>query len=260
MNDNMTVNETERLPEMARSAAADTGTNEIDLVELLYRLLEKWKIIVAVALLCALAAGIYVFRFVTPTYRATSKIYMLSTDSAINLADLQLANNLNGDYQEVFKNWHVHELVLEEIGLDYTYTQISDMLSVSNPSNTRVLYISVTSPSPDEAKLIADAYAKVASEFIADTMGMEKPSIFEEALKPTVPYSPNKRNAIVIGFLAGFLAACAVVTVRFLYDDRIHTGEDITRHLGMPMLGSVPKQKGRMIPLVTKKSGEERRP
>ena len=40
----------------------------------------------------------------TPTYRATSKIYMLSTDSAINLADLQLANNLNGDYQDVVKN------------------------------------------------------------------------------------------------------------------------------------------------------------
>ena len=59
---------------------------EIDLVELLYRLIEKWKIIVLACLLGALIAAVCTFYFITPMYTATSKLYVVNAkDSAINL-------------------------------------------------------------------------------------------------------------------------------------------------------------------------------
>ena len=112
--------------------------DEINLVELLYRLIEKWKIIALASLLGALIAAVYTFCFITPMYTATSKLYVVNTkDSAINLSDLQIGNYLASDYTEVFSNWHVHEMVLQRLGLDYTYSQLAGMVSVKNPKDTR---------------------------------------------------------------------------------------------------------------------------
>ena len=47
---------------------------------------------------------------------------------------------------------------------------------------------------------------------------------------------------IIIGFLAGALLAMAVITVKFLTDDRIWTGEDIAKVGNLPTLGMVPVQ------------------
>ena len=69
--------------------------DEINLVELLYRLIEKWKIVALASLLGALIAAVYTFCFITPMYTATSKLYVVNTkDSAINLSDLQIGNYL----------------------------------------------------------------------------------------------------------------------------------------------------------------------
>ena len=84
---------------------------------------------------------------------------MSRTDSAINLSDLQIGSYLTSDYQEVFKTWEVHEQVLQNLGLDYEYEQLENMLSITNPADTRVLYITVNSDDPEEATAMANEYA-----------------------------------------------------------------------------------------------------
>ena len=64
---------------------------EIDLAALLFRDLEKIHWILLAALVCAAIAGVYVFKFVTPIYQATSKIYIVGSDTTISLSDLQMA-------------------------------------------------------------------------------------------------------------------------------------------------------------------------
>ena len=216
---------------------------EVDVVELLYRLIEKWKIIVLACLFGALIAAVYTFCFITPIYTATSKLYVVNAkDSAINLSDLQIGNYLASDYTEVFSNWHVHEMVLQRLGLDYTYSQLAGMVSVKNPKDTRILYVSVVSDDPQEAKDMADTYAQVAREFIAVKMDTEQPNIFEEALLPSMPSSPNKSKNILLGFMVGLLLSCGVIVVQFLLDDRLRSVDDIEKYVQLPTLGVMPKQ------------------
>ena len=230
--------------EQAQRTAARTGSAEIeiDLVALFYRFLEKIHWIILLALIGAVIAGILVFRVITPIYQATAKIYIVGSDTAISLSDLQIGSNLAADYQEVFKNWHVHELVDRRLNLDYSYTKLSGMITITNPANTHVLYVSVKSPDPEEAKAIADTYAQVAREFIAARMDMREPNIFEEAKLPDKPVSPNKTRDIVIGFILGALLAMAVITIKFLSDDRIFTSEDINKVGNIATLGLIPLQ------------------
>ena len=221
--------------------------DEIDLLALVYALLEKIHWIILAALVGAALAGVYVFRIATPIYQATSKIYIVGSDTTISLTDLQLGSNLAADYQEVFKNWHVHELVDRRLNLDYSYGKLAGMVSVSNPANTHVLYVTVSSPSPEEAKTLADTYAQVAREFIATNMDMRMPNIFEEAKLPDRPSSPQKARFVIIGFLLGAIIAMAIVIIKFLGDDRIRSNEDLEKVGRMSLLGVIPLQEGEEI-------------
>jgi len=224
----------------------DANETTIDLMELAYRLLGKWKMITCVALAFAIAFGAYTFLFITPLYKATSTIYVLNRrDTAINMSDLQIGAALTYDYIKVFDMWEVHEQVISNLNLPYSYKEIGNMLTVVNDSNTRMLDITVTSPDPQEAATIAHEYAIVASQYIADTMATDKPSIMSVPLVPANPVSPNKTKNIIIGFMLGAVLAAGIVTVQTIMDDKYKTAEDIRQYTGMVTLAAIPLEDGK---------------
>ena len=215
--------------------------DEIDLIELMYRLLSRWKLIICLALAFALTAGVITAYFITPLYEATSVIYVLNRDdSAINLSDIQLGTALTSDYMKIFSTWEVHDEVISKLGLSYTYSQMQSMLSVTNDSNTRMLNITVSSPLPEEAAAVANEYAQVGSQHIAETMSTSKPNIVSVALVPTNPVSPSMMKNVAIGFLFGAMLAVGIVTIQMLLDDKYKTAEDIRKYTGLVTLAVVP--------------------
>ena len=70
----------------------------IDLLELCMGLLDHWKFIAAAAAAGAVLAALYTFLLVTPLYKATSTIYVVSrNDSVLNFSDLQVGSELTSD-------------------------------------------------------------------------------------------------------------------------------------------------------------------
>lgn len=213
---------------------------EIDLWDLVLYLLDRWMILVASALAGAIIAGVVTFCFMTPVYEATSKLYVVSQkDSAINLSDLQIGNYLAKDYQEVFKNWMVHETVIERLDLPYSYKYLMTHLKVTNPADTRMLYITYTSQNPAEAQLIANTYAEVGQAFIASHMDTREPTMFETALLPAEPSSPSMAKNVVLGFALALVLAGGILVVMYLADDKIRTPEDVEKYLRIPVLGTM---------------------
>jgi capsular polysaccharide biosynthesis protein len=242
------------------SVMQEPDSTSIDLVELLYRMLASWKLIVGLALLFALVAGIYTSYFVTPLYKATSTIYVLSRrDSAINMSDLQIGTALTSDYIKVFDMWEVHEEVISNLDLPYSYSQMRGMLSVVNTADTRMLDISVTSDDPEEAAMIANEYARVASQYIADTMSTDKPNVMSVALVPSNPVSPSKTRNIMMGFILGGVLGAGIVTVRMLMDDKFKTADEIRRYTGLATLAVVPIEEGMVRENRKSKSRRKRR-
>ncbi len=222
---------------------ADEAT--IDLIELAYRLLASWKLILCLALLFALAAGVYTSCFVTPMYQATSTIYVVSrSDSAIDMSDLQIGTALTSDYIKIFKMWEVHAEVISNLNLPYSYGQMRGMLSVTNESGTRMLDITFTSPSAEEAANVANEYAMVARDYIAETMSTDKPNIMSVALVPANPVSPNKTKNIMLGFVLGGILAAGIITLQMLLDDKYKTADDIRKYAGLVTLATIPVETG----------------
>jgi len=214
---------------------------KIDVWDLLRYLWKHWKLIFISMLIGALAIGGFTELFVMPEYEATAKMYVLSSsDSVLNLSDLQLGTYLASDYQEVFKTHEVTNAVIRNLDLPYTYTGLQRMLSLSNPSGTRILNITIRSANPAEAAAIANEFLKVASQYVSDVMLTDKPTELSSALAPTVPAGPSLIRNAVLGALVGTILCCAVLLVAFLLDDKIKTAEGITQLTGLPVLGQVP--------------------
>jgi len=215
--------------------------DEIDLGELFLHLVSSWKMIAIFSVLGTVISLLVTLFLITPQYQASSTIYVLSRkDSAVNISDLQIGSALTQDYIKVFDMWEVHEQVISNLDLDYSYEKIRKMLTISNDSDTRMLDIKVTSPDPVEAARIANEYASVASAFIADTMSTEKPNIVSAALVPTNPVSPKLTTNVIIGFLGGFALAVAILTIRILSDDKVKSADDVRKYCDLPTLSIVP--------------------
>lgn len=229
--------------ELAPQGSENNDELEIDLLALFFHLVEKAKWIIASALLATLLAGLITMFFIAPEYEATAKLYVKEAkDQVVDVSSLTTSDKLAADYVQVFRNWHVHEKVISTLNLPYSYVEIQRMLTISIPTGTRIIEITVTSDSAQEARDIAMAYAQIAPAFIEAKMETSRPNIFEEARVPTSPSSPNMMTNLIVGFILGAVVATVVFVVQFVADDRVRTAEMLEKRLGLATLGMMPIQ------------------
>lgn len=228
-----------------QSGAAQTAGNQpqaktIDLVELFYYLLSKLHFLLLGMVLGAVLLGAYASSSITPIYTATSKLYIMGTTGSSIIADLQIGTVLTMDYQEVFKTWEVHQMVNEVLGTNYSYSALQSMITVSNPEDTRILYITARHPDSQTAADIANAYATAAKRFIVQTMKTDEPSTFSIALVPGVASSTSITSYVIRGVLLGTVLAGGLLVLVFLLDSRPKSPEDVMRYANIPTLAVIP--------------------
>ena len=182
--------------------------------------------------------------FKTPIYSSTSSILVLSKETTLtSLADLQLGASLTSDYTVLITSTPVMEQVISDLDLDMTAEQLKESVSINNPTDTRILEITVNNTDSKMAKKIVDEIANVSSSYIGDKMEVIPPKIIEVGKIATVRTSPSVKKNAALGFLLGFLACAAIVVVYAVMDDTIKTEEDIEKYLGVSVLAKVPDRK-----------------
>ena len=214
---------------------------EIDLKDLLLELLAHWKIICFVTILSGVL-GFMVSQFLmTPKYQSTAKMYVLSKSTSItSIADIQTGTSLTNDYMVVVKGRPVLEQVIANLALQEDYRALSESIKLNNPSNSRILEITVTDSNPQRAKAIADEIAKVGSAFIAEKMDQDPPTIIQAGYADGAPVSPNVIKNSILGAFAGAGVIVVLILLSYIFNDTITTPEDVERKLGMNILGTLP--------------------
>lgn len=222
---------------------------EIDLVELFYYLRHKLVWLILAVILGGMTAGVISCYLVTPKYEATAKVYMVSasSDSLINLSDLNLGTSLSADYEEMLRIRPVYGKILEELELDYTYEDFMKLIDISTVGNTRVLQIAVETKDPEESKNIANLLAENAENYLPDLMETSEPNVAEYAILPEEPSSPNIMMNTVIGVIAALVLLCGSFTVKFVMDDTFKSADDIERIFGVMPLTVIPESDSREL-------------
>lgn len=238
----------------------DNDEMEIDLIEILYALKKRALIILAALLAGALIAGVYTKLMITPLYSATSTVLVISKETTLtSIADLQFGSQLTKDYSMLITSRSVLEEVLDNLGLDMGYGALKGNVSINNPSETRILQITVTNPDPQLAKELADELAAVSSEYIGDKMEVVPPKIIEEAEVPAAQTSPSMSRNVMLGAMAGLFLSAGVVILMTVMNDSIRSEDDIERYLNIPTLASIPDRKDYISGKTKKKSKRKRK-
>ena len=169
------------------------------------------------------------------------------------MVDLQVSSALTSDYMVLVKSRPVINKVISNLELDMTYEELCDMISVANPSDTRILTITVKNQDPEMAKTLVDELTQVMVKRTAEIMDTTEPSIVEGGTVSVNPVSPNLKKNIAIGAILGGLLAAAWVVITVLLNDSIKNAEDVERYLGLNTLGTIPMREG-----MTKKEEKKR--
>lgn len=222
----------------------DDDEIEIDLMELFYALRHRLWIIILALVIGGAGAGLFSKKVLSPIYESTSMVYVLSKETTLaSLADLQIGSQLTKDYSVIIKSRPVLEEVIEKQNLDMTTEELSKMISIDNPKDTRILSITVSDVSPTRAQAIVNEITKDSSNYIADIMEMVPPKIIEEGVAAIKPSSPSvKKNAMLGGLGLAFIA-CGLICLKVIMDDTIKSEEDIEKYLGMSVLAVIPDVK-----------------
>jgi capsular polysaccharide biosynthesis protein len=218
---------------------------EIDLIDLFYLIKSRLWVIILSCILVASAAGLISSFMLTPIYTSKAQLYILSKSTSItSLADIQLGTQLTQDYKVLVKSRTVVNKVIENLGLDMEYEELVNVITIENPSNTRILEITASYPDATLAKSIVDEFAEVSKKQIAIIMDAEEPTIVDKGVISPTPSSPNIKKNIIIGGLAGAFLAAGIIIVLHLLDDTIKSDEDIEKYLGISTLGLIPIEPG----------------
>lgn len=221
----------------------DNTSIEIDILYLLKKLWQKKVLIIFSTILFGLIAFLISAFILKPTYTSSTRIYVANQtneNNSLTAQDLQAGSYLVNDYKEIIMSDSVLTDVINREGLSSTPKDLSSMINVVIPSNTRIITVSVRSRSSEEAQRLTNTLREVASEKIKQVTKVEDVTTIEEAKLPESPSSPNIRRNVLLGLLVGSFIAIVLIMVLEILDDRVRRPEDVEEVLGLVLIGVVP--------------------
>ncbi len=230
--------------EDVRSSFADRTEQEaeIDLMDLAWALLDKIHYIVLCFLIGAVIMNAYSYFLVRPTYKSTAKMYVVSAskNSVVDLDALNIGTSLTADYEQLMLSYPVLEQVINKLNLDMDSDTLAKMITLENPTDTRILNINVVSTDPKSARDIANTLMDVSVDYLPKTMSTNAPNVAQKAKLADHKDGPSYTKYTMIGALAGAFLYCMYLVVKYLMDDTIHTADDMEKYFDIVPLAVIP--------------------
>lgn len=217
---------------------------EIDVFQLVKVIWKRKFLIVLTAIIAGLAAFAYSSFVIKPQYTSTTRIYVVNRNQAdkpgLTNQDLQAGAYLVKDYREIILSQDVLDKVVKDQSLTIDARTLGKKVSVTVPTETRIVSISVRDGNPEEASRIANALREVAAQKIISVTRVSDVTTLEEARPATSPSSPNIRRNTMMATIAGVGIVIVIVLLVELLDDRVKRPEDIEEVMHISLLGVIP--------------------
>ena len=222
--------------------------------EIIISLSDVWNIIkknaafiIVVTLICAIGSFFITRYFIPKSYTSSIQLYVDTSNDDENKNNLNIlseqtyAQNLVATYIKMLNTNTFYTELSEHINNKYTAKQLSKMLSFSSDEKTEIFDAKVTTSSPNDSKLIADAVGKVAPEAISRLKSKATLKIVDYAQLPTAPSSPNEIKNVIIAMIGGLVISVGISLLRAFLDKKMRYNEEMTMIGDIPILAAIPK-------------------
>lgn len=151
-------------------------------------------------------------------------------------------------YLRIATSRPVAERVISDLGLDTSPEELVTHITADQTVDTPIIEIRAEASSPTRAKELADAWARSLKVEVDE---LENPEhlpnaqvptlrVYESAVLPSTPVSPQPRRDGLLGFGVGCLLAVGYAAARSQLDRRLRVAADIEKQFGVAVVGAIP--------------------
>ena len=225
--------------------------SEITLEQIFHILIKRLPMIVLFACLGGVVSAVYSWQYLDNVYQTSSTV-MVSNSKDASAATAQMTSSeynfnvqLVNSYSALCRTNRVLDQVITTLDLPITADQLSSMVSVASVNDTEIIYISVRNGDPVLAQTICNTMTTVFQKEVINIMKMDNVQIIDKAPLMLAPVSPNRERNVLIGVMLGAVLGAALGFALELLDRTVKTDEQIQEILGVPVLGTMPRMKGK---------------
>ena len=211
----------------------------IDIKEMLEYFKNKLSIIILITAIVGIIGCIYGLFIQVPIYKSSSTIVLISDTSELTYNEVSLNKNLVGTYTEIIKSKRILNQVIENLGLNYNYSQLYNNVEISSVANTEIIKITISDKDGVIAKNIANDIAEVFAKEIPELYSISNVNILDTAETPTSPSNVNIFKQLILYIMCGLVLGLGLVFVLYYFDRTIKTVEQVEVKIGLPVLGTV---------------------
>ena len=228
----------------------EKSTREYYTIDVSHILKSLWRRVWLIGL-CGLIVAIIGFSIaaftIAPTYSSYVKLYVNNssfslgnTSFSISSSELTAAQSLVRTYGDILISRSTLERVIEKADVNYTWKELSKMITYVPSNNTEIMRVTVTCENPYEASKIANTIAEVLPVRISEIIEGASMEVVDTAIPDHEKVAPSITQYTAIGLVLGVLISVIALIIFALMDDTIHDEEYVLRTYDYPILGKVP--------------------
>lgn len=218
----------------------DEESGGLDIVDLIFALLRRWKVIVLITIPIVIAG--FFMASTRPTIYRSETTLMVSAGNGLSVdgSDIGEGQKFITTYIQLAKSRDIMERVIAKYDLAETPGSLAAKVTVSPVANTDFLKLSYRS---GERGLTTAVTNEIANEFIfkiSQVLKVRNISVIERASEAS--QMPKNRGIIIIAsFILGMALGTGVASVIELVHRKLRKSSDIEKILKAEMLGMIPE-------------------
>ncbi len=215
----------------------------ISLKEIVEVIKKRLRMILLITIIATTISAIVSFFILTPIYQSSTQLLVnqSQTDQSFDVNQVRTNVELINTYNVIIKSPAILDKVIADLNLDKTHSQLNNQVNVSSAQNSQVIEVTVEDPDLSMAVNIANSIATIFKEESSTIMQVDNVNILSvaDASDNPAPVKPNPMLNMAIAFVIGLMVGVGLAFLLEYLDNTIKTEQDIEKHLGLPVLGTI---------------------
>ena len=215
----------------------------ISLREIYGILKNRIRLILTIMIAFMVLTALVSYYMITPIYQTSTQLLISQQQAGAALDNLSIETDLQlmGTYSEIIESPVILEQVISQLGLDMSYEELAEKVTVEIAESSQLLNIQVHDADLAAAVEIANRTAEIFEVEVTELMGVDNVFILSQAvvMDNQTPVSPNPPLNILLAAVVGLLVGAAVAFILQYLDTTLRGEQDIHDVLGIPVLGGI---------------------
>ena len=216
--------------------------DEIDLADLLFMLIRRWKVIVLVTIPVVML-GFFVASTRPSVYRADTTLMVSNgmQSTSLDRGDVDLSQKLVVTYSEIAKSRDILRRVITKYDLPEGVQQLAGAINISIVKNTELIKLSYTCGDPKLAEAVTNEVANEFIQKVSQIMRVRNVAVVERAQEPAGSLPKGRFKILFASIVLGIVLGVAMAFLIEALHKKLRKSSDIEKILGVEMLGMIPE-------------------